>query len=139
MDWSQLMAAAALAASVVAGTINYAALDDTKRARFGALWARAFSLGAVVLAIGISLITILVFWLSGGPISRSAVVNLGIHFFNLGIWATLWFLSIAAKSMANAKAERKALQDRVVALENQLFANSSVVAGPVLNRFPTNT
>ncbi|CAN7767536.1 hypothetical protein LJR039_007378 [Pseudorhodoferax sp. LjRoot39] len=131
MDWNQLMGAAALAVSAVAMTINYAALDDAKRARVGAFWARAVNVGAVVLALGISLITILVFWLSDGPISRSAVVNLGIHFFNLGIWATLWFLSIAAKSMANAKTERKALQERVVALEVQLLANRLVVTDPV--------
>ncbi len=131
MDWNQLMGAAALAISAVAMTINYAALDDAKRARIDAFWARAVNVGAVVLAIGISLITILVFWLSDGPISRSAVVNLGVHFFNLGIWATLWFLSIAVKSIANAKAERKALQERVAALEIQLLANGSVAADSV--------
>lgn len=62
-----------------------------------------------------------VFWLSHGPISRSAVVNLVIHVFSLGIWATLWFLASAAKSMANANAERRALLERVVALEVQLL------------------
>lgn len=131
MDWSLLTGAAALAVSAVAVTINYAALDDAKRARFGALWERVFNLGAVVLSIGISLITVLVFWLSDGPISRSSVVNLVIHVFNLGVWATLWFLASAAKSMANAKAERNSLQERVVALEVQLFANRPVVTDPV--------
>lgn len=53
MDWNQLMGAAALAVSAVAMTINYAALDDAKRARVGAFWARAINVGAVVLALGI--------------------------------------------------------------------------------------
>jgi protein-S-isoprenylcysteine O-methyltransferase Ste14 len=122
MDWSLVIAAAALVVTVVVATINYAALDDTKRERFGVLWKKILNVGVVILAVGISILTVLAFWLSDKPISRSSIVVLGMHFFNLGIWLALWFLSFLARNMSDARSERKALRERLTALELQLLS-----------------
>lgn len=117
MDWSLVIAGAALVVTVFGVTITYANLDDPKRAWLNAFWSRALNWAAVALALGFSILNVVAFWLSDGPISRSSVITLGLHFFNLGIWS---FLLLLSKGTDHVIAERAALRARVSLLEAQM-------------------
>lgn len=117
MDWSLVIAVAALAVTALGVTITYADLDETKRAWLNAFWSRALNWIAVAFSLGFSILNVVAFWLSHGPINRSSVITLGLHFFNLGIWS---FLPLLSKGADHVMAERSALRARVSLLEAQV-------------------
>lgn len=122
MDWSLGIAIMSLLVAAVVGTIGYAALDDDKRARFYAFWGRVVNGAMLFVAVGFSLFTVGAFWVSNEPITRSSIIVLGLHFFNLAIWT---FLLVLWKGADQVRAERATIRERVSLLEAQVQALKS--------------
>lgn len=119
MELTTFFAGVAAIATVATACIMFVNLNPDKQSRLIAASKAWGSRTVFVLVLVYSLATIAVFWLSSAPITKGAIVLVGVSFFNVAAWLSIGLMSKMGQWADGRRARVDALEAKVADLEKR--------------------